>query len=239
VNEQPDDSEPTLERQAELKAAYERNMHGLGHFGERVLVVRTRGELLWLMHERGWSGEVDDQPKAQVDSASSVTPGLCSASVRKGRALLMGVRFRRTNLRGVHLYMAGLLDASFEEADLSGAILIGADLQDTAFMDANLEGAHLAGAYLTHANLRGANLRCANLVHADLSYAGLCSANLRGADLFGADLTHTHLTGTDVRGADLRTSRFDEHTKFDNMITDAQTRLAWGMCPPVEGTEQE
>jgi uncharacterized protein YjbI with pentapeptide repeats len=77
------------------------------------------------MFKQGWSGEVDDH--------------------RSGRVRLVGVRFVRSNLRGVHLYLAGLMDSRFLEADLDGAILVGADLQTASFARANLEGAHRIG----------------------------------------------------------------------------------------------
>jgi len=216
MNEPPDDSEPTPERQAELMAWCERSRPGTS----RRLGIHTRGELLWLMRAQGWSGEVDEP--------------------RHSRVRLIGASFYRANLRGVHLYLAGLMDSTFLEADLSGAILIGADLLDTSFNGATLEGAHLAGAYLTHATLCDANLRGANLVHADLSRALLRGADLSGADLFGADLTGADLSGADLRGADLRTRprRFDERTKFSNVVADATTRWTWGMHPAREDTEQ-
>jgi len=205
----PDDSEPTPERQAQLKAAYERNQHGPGNFYQRVFAIRTRGELDWLMREQGWSGDIDDR--------------------RSSRVQLSGVSFQRANLRAAHLYMAVLQDASFLGADLSGAILIGAHLLDTNFTDANLAGAHLVGAYLTHANLRGASLRGANLMHADLSSAGLRDADLSGANLFGADLTHTDLSGANLCGADVRTHRIDDQTKLTGIRVDDATRLGRGM----------
>lgn len=209
TSEQPDDSEPTPERQEQLMVAFERNRHGPGNFEQRVFAIRTRGELYWLMRAQGWSGEVDDR--------------------RASRVHLVGVSFFRTTLREVHLYLAGLMDSSFLEADLRGAVLIGADLQDTNFTRANLEGAHLVGAYLTHANLRSANLRGASLVHADLSHARLSDADLSGADLFGADLTHADLSGANLHGADVRTRRFDEQTKLHGILVDGATHLDYAM----------
>ncbi len=124
---QPDDTVPSEERQAELRAGCEANQNA-SEYRRRVFPIRTRGELLWLIREQGWSGEVDDQ--------------------RQHRAQLCAVNFSRANLQGVHLYMASLQDSYFRETDLSGAILIGAHLLDVSLEDANLRGAHLAGAYL-------------------------------------------------------------------------------------------
>lgn len=209
MNNQPDDSEPTTERQAELTVAYARNRQGIRNRQQHVFAIRTRGELYWLMREQDWSGEVDNRHEARVR--------------------LAGVSFNRANLRGMHLYMAGLADSLFVEADLGGAVLIGADLLDTSFLRANLVGAHLAAAYLPHASLRGAKLQDANLVHAHLSHASLCGADLRGADLFGADLTGADLSGANLCSANLRATRFSAQTKLYNIIVDAKTQLAWGM----------
>lgn len=217
AGEHPDDGEPTPERQAQLKAAFERNQHGPGNFYQRVFAIRTRGELYWLMRDQGWSGEIDDR--------------------RTSRVQLSGVSFQRANLQDAHLYMAVLEDSSFHGADLSGAILIGAALLDTIFTGANLAGAHLVGAYLTHANLRGANLRGANLRHADLSSASLRDADLSGADLFGVDLTHADLSGANLCGADVRTYRIDDQTKLTGIRVDDATRLGRGMRQSHDTTE--
>src|SRR5579871_2327573 len=48
-----DDSEPSTERQAELRAAYETNMK-LGKPPYAGVVIRTRGEMNWMIQERGW-----------------------------------------------------------------------------------------------------------------------------------------------------------------------------------------
>lgn len=209
--QEPDDREPTLERQAELCAAYEGNGQAAHLRGPRGLVfaIRTRGELLWLMREHGWSGKVDDQ--------------------HQNRVLLCAVSFNRANLHGVHLYMARLQDSNFVGADLSGAILIGAHLLDVSFSEANLQGAHLAGAYCPHSNFARANMEGANMRGADLSWTNLSETNLRGADLFGANLCHAHLTGADLHGADLRAAQVDEETEFVDVVTDMATLLPRGV----------
>jgi hypothetical protein len=51
-----DDSEPTPERQAELRAACDANVTA-GKAPYEGVHIRTRGELSWIMHERDWSGE--------------------------------------------------------------------------------------------------------------------------------------------------------------------------------------
>jgi uncharacterized protein YjbI with pentapeptide repeats len=216
--QEPDDTEPTPGRQAELRAAYEKNQTAR-KFWERMFRIRTRGELTWLIREHGWSGEVDDQ--------------------RQNRVQLCVVSFHQANLRGAHLYMARLQDSNFDEADLSGAILIGAHLLEAGFEGATLRGAHLAGVYLPESSLYRANLEGANLRHADLSYANVSQTNLQNADLFGANLSHTNLSGADLRGADMRASQIDQETIFDGVTTDAATRLPRGACLPSPPTEQK
>jgi hypothetical protein len=49
----PDDSEPTPERQAELRQAYEANI-AVCKSPYSGVVIRTRGELMWIIRERGW-----------------------------------------------------------------------------------------------------------------------------------------------------------------------------------------
>src|SRR5690349_17572279 len=51
----PDDSKPTPERQTELRAAYEKNVAS-GKPPYAGVNIRTRGEVNWLVRERGWNG---------------------------------------------------------------------------------------------------------------------------------------------------------------------------------------
>jgi hypothetical protein len=54
--DEPDTSEPTLARQAELRAAYEANVAAAKPPYEEVL-IRTLGEVRWILRERGWSSD--------------------------------------------------------------------------------------------------------------------------------------------------------------------------------------
>ncbi|MGZ6285888.1 MAG: hypothetical protein ACXWQ5_21685, partial [Ktedonobacterales bacterium] len=56
---QPDDSEPTPERQAELSSGYGANV-AAGKASYQDVVIRTRGELSWIIKERGWATELLD-----------------------------------------------------------------------------------------------------------------------------------------------------------------------------------
>src|SRR5260221_12062524 len=55
--QEPDDSGPTKERQAELRAAYEANM-AQGKAPYDGVRIHTRGELRWVLNERGWFGGI-------------------------------------------------------------------------------------------------------------------------------------------------------------------------------------
>lgn len=209
LDEQPDDSEPTLERQAELAEGYARN-RGRSDYRGRFFAIRTRGELLWLMRDQGWSGEVEDSP-------------------RERRVALCAVSFRGVNLQNIHLYNAALQDSFFKDANLRSAILIGAHLLDTSFSGANLESAQLVGVYAPSANFNEANLCNANLMRANMSHCGLRSADLRGAKLWNTDLTEADLSSADLRGANLRGCQINGRTVLDGIITDEHTRWINGL----------
>jgi uncharacterized protein YjbI with pentapeptide repeats len=113
---QPDDSEPTPERQAELRQAYKANtnrrMPGARNPSYSGVKIRTLGELNWIMRERGWSVEQD-------------------AGVEK-RPDLRLANFESAKLPGVNLRGANLHDAKLDGADFSDANLDEADLGSTS-----------------------------------------------------------------------------------------------------------
>src|SRR6185437_11352890 len=107
--EEPDKSEPTLERQGELHRIYEENVaHGKPPYADAV--IKTLGELLWLMTKHGWSN-VDTRLGGQE------------------RIDLRDVSFIFANLRGANLSWAELNNANFLWADLRNARFDGADLR--------------------------------------------------------------------------------------------------------------
>jgi len=116
----PDDSEPTPERQAELRAAYEANVAAgkAPYAGEEI---RTRGELRWVMRERRWSGEM--ALPAGYQKADLSMAGLSGA-----------------NLSGEVLVYADLSGADLSGANLSRAVLWHANLSRAVLFDANLTG---------------------------------------------------------------------------------------------------
>src|SRR5258708_7723636 len=140
---QPDDAEPSVERQATLCAAYEANV-AAGRPPYANTRLHTRGEVAWVLREQGWSGEYDAYTVKYV-----LTP--------KGAAT------QPADLRGVNLGHVCLRDIFLRRADLSGANLVFADLR----------GAHLADATLADAHLGRIRLRQAELHYAPLTRAHL------------------------------------------------------------------
>ncbi|HEY1391653.1 MAG TPA: pentapeptide repeat-containing protein [Ktedonobacterales bacterium] len=117
VEGEPDDTEPTPERQAELRQAYMANVVA-GKAPYEGVAIFTRGEVRWVMQERNWSGERE--------------------AGGKERANLSGTRLTRANLIGAHLRAANL-----SGSDLFGADLSGADLANTNLRGATLQAAYM------------------------------------------------------------------------------------------------
>jgi uncharacterized protein YjbI with pentapeptide repeats len=203
-DEKPDDREPTSERQTALRAAYEAN-RAAGKAPYELVPISTRGELLWVMRQRRWSGEVK-LPEGYE------------------RAALSGANLRDANLSDVDLRGASLSGARLRNANLSGALLGGTNLSAADLRGANLSGTLLGGANLNSARLGGANLSGARLSGASLSAADLRDANLSGARLSGANLC----------AADLRGARMNVETGLARATFSTTTRLAdvvWNDAP--------
>jgi hypothetical protein len=125
---EPDDTEPTRERQAELRAAYEANV-AAGKAPYEGVRIRTLGELRWIMSTRGWTGEATDAEEGRrVD--------LTGASLRQ--AVLTGQQLNGANLTRAHLDRAVLRNGSLRATTLHRAHLDVADLRGT-----NLRFAHM------------------------------------------------------------------------------------------------
>lgn len=80
--------------------------------------------------------------------------------------------------------------------DLSETNLRGVDLRWAYLINTNLSGANLSGANLGWVDLFGANLRGALLFDANLDGADLSDADLSGATLFGTNLKETNFNET-------------------------------------------
>jgi len=190
-----DDSAPEAARQAELSAAYEANV-AAGQPPYAGVAIRTRGELAWLMAERGWSGEHD---------AYSVKYVLAP----RGQSSIPA------DLRSANLSHTTLGEVFLRRADLSGANLVFADLR----------GAHLADAQLTQADMGRIDLTGAELNYADLAQAHLREAKLTGANLQYATLPGARLHRADLRAAILHGARLDVSTILSEAVLDANTWL--------------
>lgn len=169
--DKPDTSEPTPERQAELRAAYEANV-AAGKPPYQGVPIRMQGELTWVLRERNWSGDPD-------------LPDV------KQRPDLRGASLVDADLSGTSLFSAVLSDADLTSANLNGADLISAILSGAVIEDATLSGTSLRGA-----DLSGASLTNADLSGADLRIATLSGTSLVGADLSGANLTSARMDGS-------------------------------------------
>src|SRR5262249_20974682 len=199
-----DDSAPTAARQAELRAAYEANV-AAGQPPYAGVAIRTRGELAWLMAERGWSGEHD---------AYSVKYVLAP----RGQSSIP------SDLRTANLSHTTLRELFLPRPDLSRPTLVFADLR----------GAHLADAQLTHADMGRVDLTGAELNYADLAQAHLREAKLIGANLQYATLPGARLHRADLRAAILHGARLDVSTILSEATLDANTWLGdviWDNAP--------
>jgi hypothetical protein len=158
----PDDREPSAERQAELRAAYERNV-AAGSPPYAGCDLHTRGEVLWAVRERGWSASYDPE--------------------RRQRANLSGASFFGANLRGVTLRYADLSGAFFFQADLTSANLYRADLRGANLVAANLSRANLRHARMdAGTELFGTTIDDRTLL-ADLVWNGVPATRLNWQDI--------------------------------------------------------
>src|SRR5215470_12350328 len=107
----PDDTEPTPARQGEIQALASANVQS-GHPPYRGAVIRSRGELLWILgaHDSAVRGTASGS-EVQILGEESVPIDLQGADLRG--VVLPGVDLREANLGG----------ASFRDATLVGANL--------------------------------------------------------------------------------------------------------------------
>ena len=172
----PDNSEPTPERQAELRKVYEANV-AVGKPPYAGVRVDTRGELRWILQERGWTPSMYDTRNEIADFRDSTI-----------RADLSGMELDASDLSRAILIEADFVGASLTFANLSG-IVAGGD-----FSKANLTFANLSEAiFADDTNFAGANFTGANL--SGTGFGGNCN-------LTGANLTRSYLDGRTKIGGD-------------------------------------
>lgn len=228
----PDDREPSAERQAELRAAYEANITA-SNAPYGGVAIGTRGELYWVLRERDWSGQfVTDKARPNLSGAYLGAADLTGAKLRE--ADLSGAHLHEANLSRADLFIANLSRAYLREADLTGANLVGTNLSGANLETAELSGAtlydaNLSGTYLSDSNLSGANLKTANLSSTDLRLADLSGADLRGANLSGTYLGEARMDNATV----LTDVKFDTHTKLGDVVWNdvSLTRVDWSQAP--------
>ncbi|MFX1562891.1 MAG: pentapeptide repeat-containing protein [Promethearchaeota archaeon] len=134
-----------------------------------------------------------------------------------------------TDLRGIFLQRASLINANLEDTNFEGANLLRSDFSMASLKNANLKKAILVkaifdNAYMHNASLESAecrealfrhtNMMFATLKGADLSYANFDDTDFRGADLTDSDVSLALFLGTKLHNSTL------SGIKFSTLITE-------------------
>lgn len=159
---QPDTSLPSAERQNELRAAMEANENQKSPPCAGIL-VKSRGELEWLMRVKSWSCDIDPGKLTRPDLREVNLTGTLLGDINLSGSDMHGALLTGTYLAGATLFGAKLAQADLRRANLSGAYLPDADLTGTDceranFQGSSLVGARLGGTYLEQTDLSGADL---------------------------------------------------------------------------------
>ncbi len=180
--QEPNDSEPPPERQAELRAEYQAWLDA-AHVQPAPYwntEIRTRAELHWILHERDWG----------VESSTGDT---------RRRANLSGANLRRLDLSDEKLNGANFSMAHLNEANLTGVRLRGANLSGTQFDWSDLRGADLREVRLdVTTDFRGVKLDSSTLL-ADVVW--------NGAPLTRVDWAQIPVLGDEVEVAQVKHRR--------------------------------
>jgi uncharacterized protein YjbI with pentapeptide repeats len=237
---QPDTSEPSAGRKAELEKQYKAQKSITPDSPYKDVVIRTLGEVQWIMTQRGWIGELDLSKGPEQAIANRVNlSGATMSDANLSGAILSGanlseVNLNRANLSGVDLLMANLSSATLRETNLNKTYLGGVNLAEAILYKADLTEAYLGGANLTRVTLRNANLSRVTLSEANLTGSHLQDANLSEATLREANLTGIILRDAILNGVDLTRSLMDSETVLDGIKIDTHTKVfgvRWNGAP--------
>lgn len=217
----PDDSEPPQDRQVELRAKYDANV-SVGKPPYAGVVIRTRGEVNWIVQERQWLTE-------RAGNFETSEQAIDLRGVGFHGAVLSGIDLSAADLSGAYIQ-----DCYFDDhASLRRANLINSQIHDTDFSGANWTYANLSAVWMTNCTFTDADFTLSNLSGAILlsctfTRTKLTFANLTGAGISGEDwdffrdvsLAAANLSGAELLigfkdsdvGSDLRQARMDSTT---------------------------
>lgn len=198
-----DDTEPSPDRIAELRAAYDANITA-GKPPYAGVAIRTSGELRWILSERDWSGEEDPGGHARPQFEGADLRGVNLSHMRLCQVVLRSANIERACFFGANLYRAELQGTKCERADLRQVDLFGADLDRAWLWDADCRGARLAR-------------------------TSLCATHFRGADLRGTDLTGAWMDST----TRFRAVKLDSSTRLGQVVWNSVPliQVDWSQMP--------
>lgn len=202
--------EPTPKRQAELRAAYvANNMAGKPPYGG--VVISTRGEVDWMVKERGWGTggfesfeEAINFRSARFSAAALSHINFAHADLRD--AVIANCTFSNANLVSSDLSGANIVNSTFDDADLTLADLSDIFITESPFNKADLSFANLSGAFINQGIFNNAIFTMADLSGARIGDTTFNDANFVGAKVCGAILV------ADFSGVDMTQTRMDSAT---------------------------
>jgi uncharacterized protein YjbI with pentapeptide repeats len=207
-----DDSEPTSERQAELREASKANS-AAGNPPYAGVAIASRGELLWIVGELERNTAKAGRPNTYPDLRGAGFGGDLR-NIALTFANLSGAWIQDADFRGADLTFANLSGAFILDANFAGVGLTGANLSSAQITDSDFGGAILTGADMTKATT-GESIGISDFGGADMRFVNLSAAAISG-NLQGADLTSARLDAATVLGG------YGEHR---SVRLDAATRL--------------
>lgn len=216
----PDDSEPSWERKAQLRAKYDANVKA-GKPPYASVIIRTLGEVKWIMREREWRTGTGATREQTIDFRQVVVRDAVLSDFDFSFADLSGAEINDSTFSGAKLSHTKVSDSSihdtdFSDADWSLANLSGVWMTDCTFTGTELILSNLSGAIILNCTFTRTKLTFANLSGAGISGDSWCffsdvkleAANLSGAELLrgfkdsdeGSDLTRARMDSATVLG---------------------------------------